>query len=172
MNDLPFFFAAAVLVAAALASIALWAPRRAMVKLGALALAAAFLPVSYAAFADLLSRPKPVALEWWQKRADEATVLGSHLREGHGVYLWLQVAGTAEPRSYRLPWDRQAAQELVEALREAEKNGSGVVMRAPFEPSLDRRERRFYAMPQPALPEKGGDDRPGPQLYARPGQDT
>lgn len=171
MSELPFLFAAAMTVAAGLAMLGVWAPRRLAPKLAAIGLAAAFAPLGYLGFVDLLSRPKPVAMEWWQARAGEATVLGSHLREGDGVYLWLQLAGNVEPRSYRLPWDADTAQQLVEALREAEKNGSGVIMRLPFEPTLDRREPRFYALPQPALPDKDtGRDRA--QVYKRPGQDA
>jgi len=37
-------------------------------------------------------------------------------------------------------------------------------MRLPFEPSLDDREPKFYAMPQPALPPKNLDHQP-PKLY-------
>ena len=36
-------------------------------------------------------------------------MLSSQLREGDGVYLWLQISGAVEPRSYRLPWDRKLA---------------------------------------------------------------
>lgn len=172
MNELPFLFAAAMTVAAGLAMLAVWAPRRLTPKLSALAMAAAFVPLGYLGFVDLLGRPKPVAMEWWRERADEATVLGSQLREGDGVYLWLQLAGSGEPRSYRLPWDEGTAQQLVEALREADKNGSGVRMRLPFEPTLDRREPRFYALPQPALPDKDTGRAAGAQVYKRPGQDA
>jgi hypothetical protein len=44
-------------------------------------------------------------------------------------------------------------------------------MRVPFEPSLDDREPRFYALPQPALPPKDQLD-PPPQLYKPPGTDA
>jgi hypothetical protein len=44
-------------------------------------------------------------------------------------------------------------------------------MRLPFEPSLDQREAKFYALPQPALPPKGHAG-PGPQLYQPLGRDA
>lgn len=172
MADLPFIFALAMLVAAALATIGIWAPRRLAPKLAAIGLAAAFAPLGYLGFVDLLSRPKPVGLEWWQAQAAEATVLGSHIREGDGVYLWLQLTGAVEPRSYRLPWDADTAQELVDALREAEEKGAGVRMKLPFEPTFDQREPRFYATPQPALPDKDTGRAAGPKVYQRPGQDA
>jgi hypothetical protein len=103
MTDVPQYFTVVALLAAGLASIAIWSPRRLMVRVGAVALTALFLPAAWAAMSDLMSRPKPVAFEWWHEAEDEATVLSSQLREGDGVYLWLQISGAVEPRSYRLP---------------------------------------------------------------------
>ncbi|MFO1075471.1 MAG: hypothetical protein U1E17_22795 [Geminicoccaceae bacterium] len=170
-TDLPFLFALSAVMAAMLASIAVWAPRPLLVKLGALGCAGLFLPLGYLGLSDLMSRPKPVALEWWMGHADEATVLGSQMREGDGLYLWLQVAGVPEPRAYRLPWDQKMAEQLQKALAEAEHNGGGVQMRLPFEPTLDAREPKFYAMPQPALPPKDLTQPPA-QVYKQPGQDA
>lgn len=141
-------------LAAALASLGIWAPRRLAPKLAALALTACFLPTAYAALADLLGRPKPAALEWWLGRAGEATVLGSSIEEGKALHLWLRLEGVPEPRAYVLPWDRRLAEQLQAASRAAEAQGSAVRMRLPFEPSLDDREPRFHAPPQPALPPK------------------
>jgi len=171
MSNLPFLFALAVLVAAALASIAIWAPRRLAVKTTAVACTALFMPLGYAGFSDLLSRPKPVALEWWLGQADEATVLGSQMHEGKSLYLWLQVAGEPEPRAYRLPWDKRAAEELQSAIEEAQRNGTQARMRLPFEATLDRREPKFYAPPQPALPPKDLAQPPA-QVYQQPGQNA
>lgn len=171
MSNLPFLFAVAILVAAGLATIAVWAPRALAMKVSAVACAAAFMPLSYAGFSDLLSRPKPVALEWWLAQADEATVIGSQMRENDSLYLWLQIAGSDEPRAYRLPWNQRLAEELQSALEEAARNGSSVQMRSPFEPTLDRREPMFYALPQPALPPKDLAQPPA-QVYEQPGQDA
>jgi hypothetical protein len=171
MSNLPYLFALAALLAAGLASIAIWSPRGLGPKAGALACAALLMPVGYAGFSDLLSRPKPVALEWWLARTDEATILGSQMREGRGLYLWLQVAGEDEPRAYRLPWDQRTAEQLQSALEEAERNGTQARMRLPFEATLDRRERKFYAPPQPALPPKDLAQPPA-QIYQQPGQNA
>jgi hypothetical protein len=154
MSNLPFLFATAVAVAMALGSIAIWAPRRLVAKVAALGTFALFLPIGFAGWSDLLSRPKPVAYEWFQARSDEATVLAGTVREGESIYVWLQLDGADEPRSYELPWDREQAQQLQEAMRSAENDGTGVRMRLPFEPTLDPEEPKFYALPQPALPPK------------------
>jgi hypothetical protein len=171
MTGLPVLFAAAALLAALLASVAVWAPRRLPVKLGTLAAATLFLPLGWAAMADLLSRPKPVALEWWLKRAADATVLGSVIEEERRVYLWLQLDGSDQPRAYALPWDRRMAEQLQEAQREAAERQTAVRMRLPFEPSLDDREPKFYALPQPALPPKEPPPAPA-RVYNRPDADA
>ena len=171
MSNLPFLFAMAAGLAALLASIAIWAPRSLAIKAGALGCTVLFMPVAYAGLTDLLSRPKPVALEWWLGNAQEATVIGSQMREGSSLYLWLQLDGESEPRAYRLPWNQKMAQQLQQALEKAERDGTEARMRLPFEPSLDGREPKFYAAPQPALPPKDYAQPPA-QVYEQPGENA
>ncbi len=171
MTDVSGLFVVAAVLAFILATHGIWAPRRLGVKISAVITTALFLPLAYAATLTLLSKPKPVHLEWWLAHADEATVLGSSMREGDGIYLWLQMAELIEPRAYVLPWSQELAQELQEALRQAEQNGSAVQMRLPFEPSLDNRDPKFYALPQPALPPKERLDE-GPQMFSGPGREA
>ena len=172
MTDVPQYFALVALLAAGLASIAIWSPRRLLIRVGAVALATLFLPTAWAAMSDLMSRPKPIDFEWWHQAEGEATVLSSQLREGDGVYLWLQISGAVEPRSYRLPWDRKLAEDLEKARAEAEKNGTPMKMRMPFERTYDKRDRKFYAMPQPALPDKPNRKGEEPAFYQRPGEEA
>ncbi|MGH6904186.1 MAG: hypothetical protein ACREIR_15740 [Geminicoccaceae bacterium] len=165
----PFVGAAAL--AATLGLISIWAPRRLAIKAAALAATVLFLPLAYASLVELLSQPKPVDLEWWLSDAADAEVLAARQVENQGIYLWLQLPDIAEPRAYVLPWDRASAEQLQQALREAEQQGSGVQMRSPFEPSLDDREPKFYALPQPALPPKDLVE-PPPEFYQPPGRDA
>jgi hypothetical protein len=171
MSEIFGLFVVAAMLLCILATHSVWAPRRVGVKISALVTTLLFLPVAHAAMLVLLSKPKPVHLEWWQAHAEEAAVLGSSMQEGHGIYLWLQMAGIVEPRSYVLPWSQEMAQQLQDALREAEENGTGVQMRLPFEPSLDNRQPRFYALPQPAFPPKDRLD-PAPDIFAGPATDA
>lgn len=171
MNGVPQLFVVAAVLAATLGLISIWAPRRLMIKGTALATATLFLPLAYASLVELLSKPKPVDLEWWQDDAAEAEVVASRLIEEEGIFLWLQLPDLVEPRAYVLPWDQASAEQLQKALREAEQRGSGVQMRLPFEPSLDPLEPKFYAMPQPALPPKDMLE-PPPQFYQPPGRDA
>jgi hypothetical protein len=171
MNGVPQLFVIAAALAATLGLIGIAAPRRLAIKVIALATAVLFLPVAYASLIALLSKPKPVDLEWWLTGAAEAEVVASRLIENEGIYLWLQLIDVPEPRSYVLPWDRHSAEQLQQALRDAQRNGSGVHMRLPFEPSLDDREPKFYALPQPALPPKELLE-PPPEFYQPPGRDA
>lgn len=152
MNPLLYAFAASALLAGLLAAIGIWSPRRLSIKIGALALVALFLPVTYLALGELLSRPKPLALEWHHRELATAEVLAADLREDEAIFLWLRIGDVVEPRAYVLAWDEQRARQLYEAQREAEADGTAVRMRRPFE--RDREQPLFYAAPQPELPPK------------------
>lgn len=155
MLELPLLFALLAALAAALALVAVWSRRSLGVRAGAVGLLALTLAAAYVAYADLLSRPKPVALEVRRAGVAEADVLAAALREDKGIYLWLKLPGVGEPRYYVLPWDIGLAEELQNAMREAERNRSALRMRLPFEKSLEKRPMpRFYALPQPKLPDK------------------
>jgi hypothetical protein len=100
----------------------------------------------------------------------DAKVIGSYLKENDGVYLWLQLPGLAEPRYYKLPWDEKVAKALQSAIGENERqHGGGVGMGLPFERSWDRGEPKFYALPQPKLPDKPGE-RPPVTVFQVPEQ--
>jgi hypothetical protein len=171
MSDLTPLFALLALLAATLGSVGVWAPRRPIVKAAAVAVAFVLMGTAYAAMVDLLSRPKPASFEWWLAKARDATVLGSSTVEDKAIYLWLQLDGVEEPRSYELPWDTRTAEQLQTAARAAAERQSALRMRLPFERSLDDRDPRFYALPQPALPPK---DAPAPaaRIVPVPGTDA
>jgi hypothetical protein len=170
-TSIGFLFGAGLLLLVLLCSICIWAPRQAFVKICALVTAALYVPLGYASLSELMSTPKPVSLEWWLSRTNEATVLASSIREGKGIYLWLQLTNVEEPRAYVLPWKKELAEDLQKAMREAESAESGVGVRLPFEPSLENQEPKFYALPQPAMPPKDMTD-PPPTYYKQPGVDA
>lgn len=169
MDHVIYLFAPMAFLAAVLASISIWSRRALWIKVVALATTMLLIPTAYAGILDLLSKPKPVHLEWIVGSVEEAMVLSAAIWEGEAIYLWLKIDGVGEPRYYVLPWDLGLAEELQEALREAARNRSGVLMRLPFEPSWARDDPTFYALPQPALPPKFVDPNdPGPLLYIHP----
>ncbi len=156
MNELLMLFGVLGSLAGILVSVALWAPRRIWVKLGALGVTMVFLPAGYFGLSEMLSRPKPIRLELARADLAEATVLGARMDEDKAIYLWLGIPGVEEPRAYVLPWDRQLARQLQGAERESQDKGVPVRMRKPFENSMDDREKVFYTAPPPPPPEKPG----------------
>ena len=121
-------------------------------------------------YSDMLGRPKTTRLEVFRASTQDAKIIGSYLKENDGVYLWLKLPGLDEPRYYKLPWNEKVAKALQDAISENERqHGSGVGMGLPFERSWDRDQPKFYALPQPKLPDKPGE-RPPVTVYKAPEQ--
>jgi hypothetical protein len=108
--------------------------------------------VVYGGSIELLGRPKPLRLEW--RRAADAQVVSAVPVENQAIYVWLMMPNPSEPCAYVLPWSLAVAQQLQEAMSQAEAHGTPARIVMPFESSLDDREPMFYAMPQPAMPPK------------------
>lgn len=159
MDQLFTLFAIVVVLSAALSAIAIHAPLHVVTRSGAVALAVGLMGAGYVAMADLLSRPKPVSVEWAKAGVAEAEVVAARMREGEAIFLWLEFAGEPEPRAYMMPWDQKTARQLHQAMREAEQNGTGTRMTRPFDPDPRRADRQFYAPPQPELPPKLAQNR-------------
>ena len=132
MDILFYMFLAAGVTAVGLAALAVWAPRHARIRLIATIAALLFLPVIYFQFTELLSKPKPVAFEWYERNQGKAEVLSMSLDEGKAIYLWLRLPDSREPRAYVAPWNVKMAEKLEEALEEAVKQDGRVEMQNPF----------------------------------------
>ena len=155
MTELLALFCVIAVIAAALANIGIWSPRALWVKLTAVSLFALFLPAAYLAFAELMSRPKPVSIEWANRAVPNAMVLGSRMIEDKAIYIWLGIEGMDEPRAYALPWNQELAKQLHKAQREAQSGGGELMMRKPFEPKQKSvGEPVFYPSPRKAPPPK------------------
>ena len=170
MDALGIFFIVFVALAAILANIGIWAPRKTSVRYAAVAIAALFIPAAYASVSDLLSRPKPASIEWLHRNAAEATVLSARILEGKSIFLWLQLSGETEPRSYVLPYDEKTARQLHEAQSTAKRKGTDTRMERPFAKRRENsKKRRFYAAPQPPRPEKTAPTQ-APVVVVPPGE--
>jgi len=165
MSELLALFAFAAVLAAILANIGIWSPRRLWVKLSAVIAVALFLPAAYVAFAELLSRPKPVNIEWAQRNVPEAVVLGASMIEDKAIYLWLSFEGRDEPRAYTLPWSENLAKQMRKAQQQAEAEGTKVMVRQPFENNLDEMERVFYPEPRTPPPPKQVSQSQAPLVF-------
>lgn len=156
MSDLPYLFLAMVAGIGALGVLIVWARRSWLVKAQGIAAVLVLLGVSYLALADLIGRPKPIALEWLAD-GREVDVLAAVPIEGVAIYVYILTEGFDEPLSIVIPWSQQAAQQLQDAQEKAEgekgEGGEGRV-KMRFEYSLDPQEPMFYPMPQQALPPK------------------
>ena len=168
MNDLIYIFAVLVLLAAVLASISIWSPSKVWVKACAVGATALLMGIAYVGFLDLLSKPKPVRMEWAMRTVQEAQLLGSMTSEGEAIYVWLRVRGVSEPRAYVMPWSRIVAQQLQEAIQEARDSRNGVRIRRPFRHQLEADEPVFYAPArQPPAPKRATGS--GPLIYRQDG---
>ena len=100
MDAVYVLFCVLLAVIAALASIAVWAPRRARPRAAAVLLVAAFLPLGYFSLTEILSQPKPMSHEWFKSHVDEATVLGT-ISHGH----WAEGADIPETQAFVAAFD-------------------------------------------------------------------
>ena len=132
MEILFYLFMATVALAASLAALAIWAPRPARIRTAALLLTVLLLPLGYAQYVELLSKPKPRQLEWLKRHAKEAEILGVSFHEGKAIYMWLRVDGAAQPSYYVFPWDLRFAERLQEDVEDAIRRGGKLMMREPF----------------------------------------
>jgi hypothetical protein len=170
MSQVFYLFAASLMLVAALAAITIWSPRALWGKGMALTIVTLFLPAVYVSLVELLSRPKPVTLEWRQGGLAEAKVIGADLREGEAIFVWLRLPDAVEPRAYALPWDQKLAEQLYGAQREAASRGTAVHVKHLFKNSVDRQPPKFYALPQPAQPPKAVPPH-NPLIYEAPLRD-
>ena len=168
MDPVIVSFAVAVALVTALAITALRGGGALWVRIGAVVIAALFMPAAYVGVIELLSRPKPVTLEWLRQGTSEATVLGTRIDENTAIHVWLELPGEDEPRAYVLPWNRSLAERIVEATEESKRTRGRVRLALPFQRG-DAADglRRVYAELQPSSPQKA-DPGPAAARYVRP----
>ena len=85
--DSTAFLIVIVLLAAVLASIAAWAPRKTLVRVNALLITLLIMPIGFLQVTEMLSRPKPANYEWLRRHVDKVTVLSASFREKQATYL-------------------------------------------------------------------------------------
>lgn len=156
MDVIYYFFAIAAGVALALGSLAIWAPRPTLVRIVAVVIVALFLPLMYLQMLEMLSKPKPMSYEWYEASADHAQVLGVSMIEGEAIFLWLRIDESAEPRSYKVPWNNKLAEKLEDGIDEAIRRGATIVLRKPFfrKSTEDLGALNMEIVPPPMPPQK------------------
>ncbi len=130
--DIQFYvFAGATGIAAALAALAIWAPRPTRIRAAAIVITTLFIPIIYVQLIEMLAKPKPMSFEWFHRGVD-AELLGTSLDEGRAIYLWLRLVGSVEPRYYKVPWNLRLAEKLEDAVDDAVRENSTIVLKNPF----------------------------------------
>jgi hypothetical protein len=156
MDILFYLFAAVAIVTAIQAAIAIWTPRVAWVRMSAVIITALMMPLAYMSFTLLMSKPKPISLEWYERNAPRATVLGVSLDEGRAIYLWLMLDGETEPRAYVMPWQQQNAEQLEDTLNAVVQQRAGLVLKKPFtrRSEMESKSLSLEIVPPPSMPLK------------------
>jgi hypothetical protein len=72
-----------------------------------------------------------MSFEWFEHGVD-AVVLGTSFDEGKAIYVWLRVDGSTEPRYYKIPWNLKLAEKLEDAVDDAVRENSTIVLKNPF----------------------------------------
>jgi hypothetical protein len=165
-----YIFAATVGVAALLAIIAIWAPRKPIVRFAALAATVLIIPLGYLQLTEMLSRPKPIEFEWFRRDVEQAQLLGVSLDEGRAIYMWLRIDKEVAPRYYVLPWKQEAAEKLEDMIENALRRNATIVLKKPFirEFMDDLGDLNANIVPPPVPPQKLPT--PPPQIFNPRGQ--
>jgi len=132
MDALFYIFAATIVTAAVLGTIAIWSRRTTWIRACAVGIVALFIPLAYIQAVGLLSKPKPMGFEWFDRNVDKAAVLSVSLKEGEAIYLWLRLDGSFEPRFYVLPWHQRLAEKLEDVMEAAVRQRGSVIVDKPF----------------------------------------
>ena len=104
----------------------------------------------------MLSKPEPASFEWYERAAEKAALLCVSFEEGRSIYLWLRIAGVSEPRSYVIPWNMKLAEKLEDAVEDAVRRNSTIILKNPFyRRSFDEwGNLNVEIMPPPLPPQK------------------
>ncbi|MGH7056432.1 MAG: hypothetical protein ACREFZ_00930 [Acetobacteraceae bacterium] len=147
--------AAAFAALAVLAGAASLFARTALVRCGAYCV---LLCAVSAVWLGALGHARPVALLPGIGRPN-GTVVAFRVDEPRAIYVWLAIAGTAEPLALRLPWQERRAEALVAAERQAQAGHGTVRMRGRHgsgrgSSGHSHEKPMFYPTPPAPLPAK------------------
>jgi hypothetical protein len=153
---------AITLLISAMALIVVWSRRQTLYRSLAVATALLSAPAAALSLASTLGWAVPV-VPMLTAPGGDFLVLGAKIVQGEGIFVLLDI-GSGEPRHYRLPWDQKLADKLQDILDDPNKGG--VMLKIPYEPSLDTNAAQFWPLPQPkALPDKP-PQKPAPHFDA------
>ena len=104
-------------------------------------------------------------MELFHKNIPEVILLHASWEEEKAIYILVEIPGIEEPRLYVLPWSRDEAEKLEQAMEEGEETNEKVRIGNPFfNADEEDRERLIYTTPTKPVPPKGWAQSPGPVL--------
>lgn len=76
-------------------------------------------------------------------------VIGTKMVIGQGIYVWLDLPRSLEPRAFSMPWDPQMASKMQEMI---DRDGDAkMLMEFKYEWSWDRNAPQFHPLPPPPI---------------------
>lgn len=121
--------------------------------------------MSFLVYNETLGRPKAVTKEFL--RGDEKVKVLSHvILPNVALYVLLQMEGIDEPRYYVFPWSDEV-QQMAQSLQDGEQGGQEMIMRFPFENSMETR-REVHPNPPAMEAPKQIEENPNSRIIEVP----
>jgi hypothetical protein len=152
----------------ALASVAIWSRRELRIRLVAVGLAVAMVPVIWFVFSQLPGKPDDITAEEFREKYQCATIIPIKVDYQAPIYLLAKTKYAREPKYLVIAWNMRLAKSLQESMRVAKVNDRGSIIygRASCINDKKRKDGR--------LPEGSGDDQrrlPGGSGVEQEGED-
>ena len=143
-----------LLLGSALVSTTIWTRTQTRLRLMAMVMFVAMLPLLAGSGFMALGHPAP----WVQMLTvpeGEHLVLGVRFIQDEAIYLWLDFKEEDAPRSFYLPWSDSEAKRIQDMIEREKATGRRVVVGTltPTESQPDG-GRMYYLEPQPRMPDK------------------
>ena len=137
---------AMVAFVAVAALVAVWWRRDLWGRHVAVALLVLGTPAAFAGMVDAQGWAKPLWAAYELK--GEYRMLGSKMIIGEGIYVWLDLPDSPEPRAFSIPWDPKIASELQGILDDGRNKGRAIFK---YEWSWNKSAPQFHPLPQPPI---------------------
>jgi len=112
----------------ALAFVAIWSRRDLRMRLVAVGLSIAMVPIAWFVFSQLPGKPSGVSAEEFRESYQCARVLHAQIRERVGILMLAQKEHAREPEFIFVSWNMRLASSLQKSMRVAKVNGKGTII--------------------------------------------
>jgi hypothetical protein len=112
----------------ALGSLVAWSRRELRMRLVAVGLAVAMVPVVWFVFAQLPGKPDDMSAEEFREKYRCATIIPVDVRQNAPTYLIAKKKRAREPEYLVIAWNMRLATSLQQSMRVAKINGKGTII--------------------------------------------